>query len=128
MSDFRCKNKLLCYVMLCYVMLCYVMLCYVMLCYGMLWYFMLCYVYVMLCYERIDEGNPVDVIYLDFGKAFDKVPHTRLVKSIKHGEFEGKNLLGIKAGYLVEGKRWALVTNILAVGCSAKCGATRISA
>src|SRR6218665_849809 len=111
MSDFRCKNKLLCYVMLCYVMLCYVMLC-----------------YVMLCYERIDEGNPVDVIYLDFGKAFDKVPHTRLVKSIKHGEFEGKHLLGIKAGYLVEGKRWALVTNILAVGCSAKCGATRISA
>ena len=26
----------------------------------------------------IDEGSPVDIIYLDFQKAFDKVPHQRL--------------------------------------------------
>ena len=29
--------------------------------------------------NQIDEGNPVDVIYLDFQNAFDKVPHARLV-------------------------------------------------
>ena len=29
--------------------------------------------------KDLDEGYPVDVIYLDFAKAFDKVPHRRLL-------------------------------------------------
>ena len=34
----------------------------------------------------VDEGSPVDVLYLDFSKAFDKVPHKRLVNKVKaHG-------------------------------------------
>ena len=32
----------------------------------------------------MDEGSPEDVIYLDFQKAFDKVPHQRL-KLKSHG-------------------------------------------
>ena len=36
--------------------------------------------------KYVDEGNPVDVLYLDFSKAFDKVPHKRLVEKVKaHG-------------------------------------------
>ena len=31
----------------------------------------------------IDQGKPIDVIYLDFQKAFDKVPHKRLMLKIK---------------------------------------------
>ena len=34
----------------------------------------------------IDEGSPVDIIYLDFQKGFDKVPHQRLLLILKaHG-------------------------------------------
>ena len=31
----------------------------------------------------IDDGSPVDIIYLDFQKAFDKVPHERLLLKLK---------------------------------------------
>ena len=31
----------------------------------------------------IDEGLPVDIIYLDFQKAFDKAPHQRLLLKLK---------------------------------------------
>ena len=42
----------------------------------------------MLCFfieitNWIDEGSPVDIIYLDFQKAFDKVPHQRLLLQLK---------------------------------------------
>ena len=36
--------------------------------------------------KMIDEGRAVDVVYMDFSKAFDKVPHGRLVQKVKlHG-------------------------------------------
>ena len=42
----------------------------------------------MLCFleeitKWIDEGLPLDIIYLDVQKAFDKVPHQRLLLKLK---------------------------------------------
>ena len=41
----------------------------------------------LLCFlEEADDGSPVDVVYLDFQKAFDKVSHQRLLLKLKaHG-------------------------------------------
>ena len=34
--------------------------------------------------ESIDNGKDVDIVYLDFSKAFDKVAHTRLIKKLEN--------------------------------------------
>ena len=33
--------------------------------------------------ESIDNGKDVDIVYLDFSKAFDKFPHRRLIKKTR---------------------------------------------
>ena len=48
----------------------------------------------MMDKERLDDGKVVDVVYLDFSKAFDKVPHGRFVR-------KGQSL-----GMHVEGGTW----------------------
>ena len=40
--------------------------------------------------EALDSGKDVDVIYLDFQKAFDKVPHKRLLKKLWAYGIRGK--------------------------------------
>ena len=40
----------------------------------------------------VDAGDSVDVIFLDFAKAFDKVPHRRLVSKLKSHGIQGKIL------------------------------------
>ena len=42
--------------------------------------------YTEIISKWVDDGSPVDVIYIDFQKAFDKVPHQRLLIKLKsHG-------------------------------------------
>ena len=41
--------------------------------------------------KELDEGNDVDLIYLDFCKAFDKVPHCRLIKKLESRGINGQN-------------------------------------
>ena len=40
--------------------------------------------------EALDRGDDVDVIYLDFAKAFDKVPHQRLLAKLHGYGIQGK--------------------------------------
>ena len=71
----------------------------------------------MLCFledvtKWLDEGSPVDIIYLDFKKAFDKVPHQRLLllKLKAHGIGNGminwieKWLIGRRQRVVVDGE------------------------
>ena len=43
-----------------------------------------------------DEGYAVDVLYLDSAKAFDKVPHGRLISKCKGLGIDGKVLAWIQ--------------------------------
>jgi len=40
----------------------------------------------------VDEGHSIDVIFLDMAKAFDKVPHKRLLEKMKKHGIGGKVL------------------------------------
>ena len=42
--------------------------------------------------QEIYKGTPVDVLYLDFSKAFDKVPHQRLLLKIESLNIQGNIL------------------------------------
>ena len=46
--------------------------------------------------RNIDEGEATDVIYCDFMKAFDRVPHNRLIEKLKSYGLEGDILRWIK--------------------------------
>ena len=46
--------------------------------------------------DWVDEGKPVDVVYLDFQKAFDKVPHERLMVKLESLGIRGKVLNWIR--------------------------------
>jgi hypothetical protein len=43
-----------------------------------------------------DVGKPVDIVYLDFQKAFDKVPHERLMAKLQAHGIEGKLMSWIR--------------------------------
>ncbi len=50
--------------------------------------------------KMLEEGADIDVVYLDFRKAFDSVPHQRLLKKVRaHGI--GGNLLQWIESFLV---------------------------
>ena len=56
----------------------------------------------------VDEGSPVGVIYLDFQKAFDKVPHQRLILKLKsHGM--GNSIINSIEQWLTDRKQRVVV-------------------
>ena len=53
--------------------------------------------YLDICIENMLRGGVTDAIYLDFAKAFDTVPHRRLIEKLKVYGIEGDILKWIKA-------------------------------
>ena len=48
-------------------------------------------------YEAVDKDKAYDVVYLDFSKAFDRVPHERLIRKVEAHGIRGGLLKWIKA-------------------------------
>ena len=46
--------------------------------------------------KELDVGNPVDLVYLDFAKTFDKVPYIRLFRKLTAHGIEGNVLSWLK--------------------------------
>ncbi len=61
---------------------------------------------------QVDRGNPVDVVYLDFAKTFDKVPKLRLLEKIKSMSITG-NILGWIGNWLTDRRQRVKVGNSL---------------
>ena len=40
--------------------------------------------------KEIDEGSAIDAVYMDFSKAFDKVPHGGLLNKVKSHGIQGE--------------------------------------
>ena len=51
--------------------------------------------YLDSCIRKITSGEVVDVVYMDFQKAFDTVPHARLLKKLQAYGIEGELLAWI---------------------------------
>ena len=47
--------------------------------------------------DYVDRGNPVDIIYFDFRKAFDKVPHDKLLAKLRRANIPNWIFAWIKA-------------------------------
>lgn len=55
--------------------------------------------------EELDSKNNIDVIYLDFQKAFDTVPHKRLISKLEGYGIKGNILLWIEDFLKKKGSR-----------------------
>ena len=59
--------------------------------------------------NETDDGKPIDIIYLDFAKAFDKVPKIRLLSKIKSHSISGRFLGWIES--CLSGRKQRVVLN-----------------
>ena len=63
------------------------------------------------CMDIISEGKVLDTIYFDFAKAFDSVPHKRLLHKLKAYGIDGNTLAWITS-FLVGRKQFVAVDNV----------------
>ena len=62
--------------------------------------------------QAVDDGNPVDAIYLDFQKVFDSVPHKRLIRKLSAYGVTGEMLRWIET-FLTDRKQKVCVEGIV---------------
>ena len=59
--------------------------------------------------SMLDEGGWIDVVYLDFRKAFDSFPHERLLKKVKSYGIQGNLLCWIRS--FLTGRKQRVIVN-----------------
>ena len=64
--------------------------------------------------DSLEKGIPVDIVYLDFSKAFDSVPHERLLLRLKAYGIQGNILEWIRS-FLSERKQAVVVNGVKSV-------------
>ena len=69
----------------------------------------------------LDEGKSVDIIYLDFKKAFDSVPHARLLHKVEAYGITG-NILGWIKAFLSDRSQQVLIEGVSSKCCKVKSG------
>ena len=74
--------------------------------------------------KQVDEGKAVDIIYLDFQKAFDKVPHGRLIKKLEAHGIKGKVSQWIEA-WLKERRQRVKIGNCCSKWAEVRSGVTQ---
>ena len=52
--------------------------------------------------EILDSGGLVDVVYLDYAKAFDSVPHHRLILKLQSLAYQEKFCNGLNPSYQID--------------------------
>ena len=62
------------------------------------------------CTKMLDDGENLDIVYLDFQKAFDTVPHCRLIKKLCGYGIKGDLLNWIKA-FLTDRMQQVVINN-----------------
>ena len=71
--------------------------------------------------EIVDRGKPADIFYLDFAKAFDKVPKARLLQKLRTKGIRG-NILNWIENWLTERTQSVRVGNASSSNCDVKSG------
>ena len=61
--------------------------------------------------EALDKGEAVDVVYCDFMKAFDRVPHQRLLSKLAAYGIDDQYITWIKA-FLTERRQRSVVNEM----------------
>ena len=61
--------------------------------------------------ESLEKGIPVDVLYLDFSRAFDSVPHERLLLKLEAYGIQGKVLQWIRS-FLSQRKQAVVINGV----------------